>query len=59
MCIRDSIKSGGKTPVSGMIHAVTLLAVLLFAAPLAQHIPLAVLAAILAGAPARAVVTGT
>jgi SulP family sulfate permease len=42
-----NIKSGGKTPVSGMIHAVTLLAVLLFAAPLAQHIPLAVLAAIL------------
>ena len=42
-----NIKSGGKTPVAGMIHAVTLLAVLLFAAPLAQHIPLAVLAAIL------------
>ncbi len=42
-----NIRSGGKTPVAGMIHAFTLLAVLLFAAPLAQYIPLAVLAAIL------------
>ncbi len=42
-----NIRSGAKTPVSGMIHALTLLAILLFAAPLAQYIPLAVLAAIL------------
>jgi hypothetical protein len=42
-----NIRSGGKTPVAGMIHAATLLAVVLFAAPLAAHIPLAVLAAIL------------
>jgi SulP family sulfate permease len=42
-----NIRSGGKTPVAGMIHAATLLAILLFAAPLAQYIPLAVLAAIL------------
>jgi SulP family sulfate permease len=42
-----NIRSGAKTPVAGMIHALTLLAVLLFAAPLAQYIPLAVLAAIL------------
>jgi sulfate permease, SulP family len=42
-----NIKSGAKTPVAGMIHALTLLAILLFAAPLARHIPLAVLAAIL------------
>lgn len=42
-----NIRSGGQTPVSGIIHSITLLAVLLFAAPLAQHIPLAVLAAIL------------
>jgi SulP family sulfate permease len=42
-----NIRSGGKTPVAGMIHALTLLAILLFAAPLAQYIPLAVLAAIL------------
>jgi SulP family sulfate permease len=42
-----NIRSGAKTPVAGMIHAVTLLAILLLAAPLAGHIPLAVLAAIL------------
>ncbi|HLW64306.1 MAG TPA: sulfate permease [Gemmataceae bacterium] len=42
-----NIRSGAKTPVAGMIHAVTLLAILLFAAPLASHIPLAVLSAIL------------
>ncbi len=42
-----NIRSGAQTPVAGMIHAVTLLAILLFAAPLARHIPLATLAAIL------------
>jgi SulP family sulfate permease len=42
-----NVRSGGRTPVAGMVHALTLLAVLLFAAPLAHHIPLAVLAAIL------------
>ena len=42
-----NIKSGAKSPVAGMIHALTLLAVLVFAAPLAQYIPLAVLSAIL------------
>jgi SulP family sulfate permease len=42
-----NIRSGGKTPVAGMTHALTLLAVLVFAAPLAQYIPLAVLSAIL------------
>ena len=42
-----SVRSGAQTPVAGMIHALTLLAVLLFAAPLARHIPLAVLAGIL------------
>ena len=42
-----NIRSGAKTPVAGMIHAVTLLLILLFAAPLAKYIPLAVLAAIL------------
>lgn len=42
-----NIRSGAKTPVSGMVHALTLLGVLLFAAPLAKQIPLAVLAAIL------------
>lgn len=42
-----NIRSGATTPVAGMIHALTLLGVLLFAAPLAQYIPLAVLSAIL------------
>src|ERR671939_1599509 len=42
-----NIRSGAQTPVAGMVHALTLLAVLLFAAPLARYIPLAVLAAIL------------
>jgi sulfate permease, SulP family len=42
-----NIRSGAKTPVAGMIHAATLLVVLLFAAHLASHIPLCVLAAIL------------
>ena len=42
-----NIRSGAQTPIAGMIHAITLLAVLLFAAPLAQYIPLPVLAAIL------------
>ena len=42
-----NIKSGGRTPVAGMVHALTLLAVVLVAAPLASSIPLAALAAIL------------
>ena len=42
-----SIRSGARSPIAGMIHAVTLLAVLLFAAPLAGYVPLPVLAAIL------------
>lgn len=42
-----NIRSGAKTPVAGMIHSLTLLAILLFAAPLAKFIPLCVLAAIL------------
>jgi sulfate permease, SulP family len=42
-----SIRSGAKTPVAGMIHAMTLLLILLFAAPLAAQVPLAVLAGLL------------
>ena len=42
-----NIRSGARTPVAGLIHALTLLLILLFAAPLARFIPLAVLAAIL------------
>ena len=42
-----NIRSGAQTPVAGMVHALTLLAVLLVAAPLASYIPTAVLGAIL------------
>jgi SulP family sulfate permease len=42
-----NIRSGARTPVAGMVHAVTLLLVLLVAAPLASFIPMAVLGAIL------------
>jgi SulP family sulfate permease len=42
-----NIRSGAKTPVAGMIHALTLLAILVFAAPLAKHIPLCLLSSIL------------
>ncbi len=42
-----NIKSGALTPIAGIVHALTLLAVVLVAAPLASHIPLAALAAIL------------
>ncbi len=42
-----NIRSGAKTPVAGMVHALTLLCIVLFAAPLARFVPLSVLAAIL------------
>jgi SulP family sulfate permease len=42
-----NIRSGAKSPVAGMIHALTLLVILLVAAPLARFIPLATLAAVL------------
>jgi SulP family sulfate permease len=42
-----NIRSGGRTPVAGIVHSITLLAILLFAAPLARFVPMAVLAAIL------------
>lgn len=42
-----NVKSGAVSPISGMIHAVTLLLLMLVAAPLASYIPLASLAAIL------------
>ena len=42
-----NIRSGARTPVSGMVHALTLLVILAVAAPLARYIPLATLAAIL------------
>jgi SulP family sulfate permease len=42
-----NIRSGAQTPVAGVVHALTLVVVLLVAAPLARYVPLAVLAAIL------------
>jgi sulfate permease, SulP family len=42
-----NIRAGAQTPVAGMIHALTLLCILLFAAPYVSHVPLAVLAGIL------------
>ncbi len=42
-----NIRSGARTPVAGMIHALTLLTILLVAAPLARFVPLATLAAVL------------
>ncbi|HEX7879680.1 MAG TPA: SulP family inorganic anion transporter [Candidatus Eisenbacteria bacterium] len=42
-----NIRSGARTPMAGMIHAATLLVIVLVGAPLARHIPLGVLGAIL------------
>ena len=42
-----NIRSGGTSPVAGMVHSLVMLAVVLLAAPLAVHVPLAVLAGIL------------
>src|SRR5258707_8349664 len=42
-----NVRSGAKTPIAGMIHALTLLAIVLFAAPLVKNVPLSALASIL------------
>jgi SulP family sulfate permease len=42
-----NVKSGARTPVSGLVHSATLLLVLVALAPLASYIPLAALAAVL------------
>lgn len=42
-----NIRNGGNCPISGVIHALTLVLVILFLAPLAVNVPLATLAAIL------------
>jgi SulP family sulfate permease len=42
-----NVRSGARTPVAGIVHALTLLVILLVGAPLAGHIPMAVLAGIL------------
>ncbi len=42
-----NVKNGGTSPVAGMVHAITLLAIMWLAAPLAGSVPLAALSAIL------------
>jgi SulP family sulfate permease len=42
-----NIRSGARSPVAGMVHAIALLLILVIAAPLASYIPLTVLAAVL------------
>jgi SulP family sulfate permease len=42
-----NVRAGGTTPIAGIVHALTLLAVVLLAAPLASSVPLAALAGIL------------
>jgi SulP family sulfate permease len=42
-----NVKCGGRSPIAGMVHALTLLAIILAAAPLAKFIPLATLSAVL------------
>jgi SulP family sulfate permease len=42
-----NVRSGARTPVAGIVHALTLLVIVLVAAPLARFVPLATLAAVL------------
>jgi SulP family sulfate permease len=42
-----NIRAGAASPIAGMVHALTLVVIVLVAAPLAENIPLAALAAIL------------
>src|SRR4051812_32839432 len=42
-----NIRAGARTPVAGVIHAITLLIILAVAAPLARYVPLASLSAVL------------
>jgi sulfate permease, SulP family len=42
-----NVRAGSTSPISGIVHALTLLVIVLVAAPLAQYIPLATLSAIL------------
>jgi SulP family sulfate permease len=42
-----NVRSGARSPMAGIVHALTLLAIILVAAPYANHVPLAALAAIL------------
>jgi sulfate permease, SulP family len=42
-----NIRNGGNSPIAGIVHAITLILIILFLAPLAVNVPLAALAAIL------------
>src|SRR5713226_3116607 len=42
-----NVRSGAQSPIAGMIHALTLLCILLFAAPLVSYVPMSALAGIL------------
>ena len=42
-----NVRCGGRTPIAGIIHSLTVLVILIAAAPLAKHIPLAALSAVL------------
>ena len=42
-----NVRTGGRTPIAGIIHSITLLLIVMVAAPLAKYIPLAALSAVL------------
>jgi len=42
-----NVRAGARTPVAGVVHALTVLAIMLIAGPLVVHIPLAALAGVL------------
>jgi SulP family sulfate permease len=42
-----NIRAGARSPISGVVHALTLLAIVVVAAPLARYVPLATLSAVL------------
>jgi SulP family sulfate permease len=42
-----NVRAGATSPISGLVHALTLVVIVLLAAPLAVHVPLAVLAGVL------------
>ncbi|MBV9266650.1 MAG: STAS domain-containing protein [Acidobacteriaceae bacterium] len=42
-----NIRAGAKSPIAGVVHALTLLTIVLVAAPLARYVPLATLSAVL------------
>jgi SulP family sulfate permease len=54
-----NVRSGARSPLSGLIHSLALLAFVLIAAPLARHIPMATLAAVLIGVALRMAEWGT